>query len=258
MDGLGTSRVRTGRRRPDSATPARRHVHRPAVSRADGGAGAGHGPPRRGDAAGPRRPGRSRRRQHGAGRSAGGGGGSRARVRRRRRSQPGRQRRPRDGGVGCIHLSADPARSELLSCRRITCPPRPRRAGKGDGPLAVLGDAEDGRRHAEGQPAARGPAGRAGRRPAPQRPAGDSAVAPFGYLNHYGRSGPAAVRSRRPRLGGAPGKSGDGGVTADERRTLDASADITVVTIPGPSSFTPNEEPPLVANLVLEALRPTA
>ena len=70
MDELGTSRVRTGRCRPDGAAPARRHVHRPAVSRADGGAGAGHGPPRRGDAAGPRRHGRRRRRQHGAGRSA--------------------------------------------------------------------------------------------------------------------------------------------------------------------------------------------
>ena len=52
------------------------------------------------------------------------------------------------------------------------------------------------------------------------------------------------------------GESGDGGVTAEERRTLEACPDITIVTIPGPSWFTPNEEPALVADLVVEALRP--
>ena len=79
----------------------------------------------------------------------------------------------------------------------------------------------------------------------------------LGYLDRY--------RTVAPRLCAAGvrawvvhGESGDGGVTAEERRTLDACPDITVVTIPGPSWFTPNEEPALVADLVLEALRPTA
>jgi pimeloyl-ACP methyl ester carboxylesterase len=50
------------------------------------------------------------------------------------------------------------------------------------------------------------------------------------------------------------GESGDGGVTDDERRTLEACPQIRVITIPGASWFTPNEEPALVAKLVVEAL----
>ena len=53
------------------------------------------------------------------------------------------------------------------------------------------------------------------------------------------------------------GESGDGGMTEDERRTLQAYAWIRIVTIPGPSWFTPNEEPALVAGLVLDALHAT-
>ena len=50
------------------------------------------------------------------------------------------------------------------------------------------------------------------------------------------------------------GERGDGGITEDERRTLEASPRIRVITIPGASYFTPNEEPALVAKLLLEAL----
>ena len=49
------------------------------------------------------------------------------------------------------------------------------------------------------------------------------------------------------------GERGDGGVTDDERRTLEACPRIRVITIPGASYFTPNEEPALVAKLVIEA-----
>jgi pimeloyl-ACP methyl ester carboxylesterase len=50
------------------------------------------------------------------------------------------------------------------------------------------------------------------------------------------------------------GESGDGGVTDEERRTLQAYSWIRIVTIPGRSFFTPNEESALVAGLVAEAL----
>jgi pimeloyl-ACP methyl ester carboxylesterase len=50
------------------------------------------------------------------------------------------------------------------------------------------------------------------------------------------------------------GERGDGGITDDERRTLEACRQIRVITIPGASWFTPNEEPALVARLVVEAL----
>jgi hypothetical protein len=50
------------------------------------------------------------------------------------------------------------------------------------------------------------------------------------------------------------GERGDGGVTDEERHTLGACPQIRLVTIPGPSYFTPNEEPALVAKLVAEAL----
>jgi pimeloyl-ACP methyl ester carboxylesterase len=52
------------------------------------------------------------------------------------------------------------------------------------------------------------------------------------------------------------GERGDGGITDDERRTLEACRQIRVITLPGASWFTPNEEPALVAKLVVEALDP--
>jgi hypothetical protein len=51
------------------------------------------------------------------------------------------------------------------------------------------------------------------------------------------------------------GESGDGGITDEERRTLQAYPWIQIVTIAGNSFSAPNEEPALVAGLVVEALR---
>jgi pimeloyl-ACP methyl ester carboxylesterase len=75
----------------------------------------------------------------------------------------------------------------------------------------------------------------------------------FGYLDRHG--------SVAARLCGAGvpawvvhGESGDGGATDDERRTLEACPEVHLITIPGPSYFTPNEEPELVASLMIEAL----
>jgi hypothetical protein len=53
------------------------------------------------------------------------------------------------------------------------------------------------------------------------------------------------------------GESGDGGMTDEERRTLQTYAWIRIVTIPGASVFSPNEKPALVPGLVVEALRAT-
>ncbi len=50
------------------------------------------------------------------------------------------------------------------------------------------------------------------------------------------------------------GERGDGGITDEKRRTLEGCPQISLVTIPGASYFTPNEEPALVAKLVAEAL----
>jgi pimeloyl-ACP methyl ester carboxylesterase len=47
---------------------------------------------------------------------------------------------------------------------------------------------------------------------------------------------------------------GDGDLTDEERRTLEACPRTTVVTIPGTSYFIPNEEPERVASLLVEAL----
>jgi pimeloyl-ACP methyl ester carboxylesterase len=49
-------------------------------------------------------------------------------------------------------------------------------------------------------------------------------------------------------------EKGDGGLTNDERRTLEACPHTTVITIAGTSYFIPNEEPERVAELTLEAL----
>lgn len=70
-----------------------------------------------------------------------------------------------------------------------------------------------------------------------------------------------AHRSVAPRLVSANvaawvvhGESGDGGITQQERETLQAAPQITLVTVPGPSVFTQCEEPALVAQLLLDAL----
>lgn len=80
------------------------------------------------------------------------------------------------------------------------------------------------------------------------------------YLTYLDRHGTVA-----PRLcaAGVPawvvhGETGDGGVTDAERRTLQACPGITMVTLPGKSFFTPNEEPTLVADLLVQALRRAA
>jgi pimeloyl-ACP methyl ester carboxylesterase len=76
------------------------------------------------------------------------------------------------------------------------------------------------------------------------------------YMQYLERHGSVAPRLRDA---GVPafvvhGESGDGGVTDEERRTLEASPRITLITIPGASFMTPNEEPALAAKLVVEAL----
>lgn len=80
-----------------------------------------------------------------------------------------------------------------------------------------------------------------------------------GYLRYLDRYGSVATRLC---ASGVPawvvhGETGDGGVTDEERRTLQAYPQIRIVTIPGGSFFTPNEEPALVAGLVVDALRAT-
>ncbi len=76
------------------------------------------------------------------------------------------------------------------------------------------------------------------------------------YLTYLDRHGSVAPRLRDA---GVPawvvhGESGDGGATQDERRTLAENPDITLITIPGKAFFVPNEQPALVAGLVLDAL----
>ena len=70
-----------------------------------------------------------------------------------------------------------------------------------------------------------------------------------------------AHRSVAPRLVSANvpawvvhGESGDGGITVQERETLQAAPQVTVITLPGPSFFTQCEQPALVGQLILEAL----
>lgn len=76
------------------------------------------------------------------------------------------------------------------------------------------------------------------------------------YLDKYGSVAPRLCEAGVPAWV-VHGEKGDGGVTADERRTLEACPQITLVTLPGGSFFTPNEEPGLVAELVLQALKAT-
>jgi pimeloyl-ACP methyl ester carboxylesterase len=77
-----------------------------------------------------------------------------------------------------------------------------------------------------------------------------------GYLSYLGRHDSSAARLCQA---GVPAwvvhaDKGDGGLTDNERRILQACPHTTVVTIPGTSYFIPNEEPELVAGLLLEAL----
>ncbi len=76
------------------------------------------------------------------------------------------------------------------------------------------------------------------------------------YLQYLDRHGSVASRLRDADVPTwvVHGERGDGGITEDERRTLEASPRIRVITIPGASYLTPNEEPALVAKLLLEAL----
>lgn len=50
------------------------------------------------------------------------------------------------------------------------------------------------------------------------------------------------------------GERGDGGITDRERHILEGCSQMNLITIPGASYFTPNEEPALVAGLVIQAL----
>ncbi|MFI6850313.1 alpha/beta hydrolase [Kitasatospora sp. NBC_00085] len=81
-----------------------------------------------------------------------------------------------------------------------------------------------------------------------------------GYLDHLGAHGDPAARLCGA---GVPvwvvhAEKGDGGLTADERRTLEACPHATVVTIPGTSFFLPNEEPRRIAAIVAAALAAAA
>jgi pimeloyl-ACP methyl ester carboxylesterase len=48
-------------------------------------------------------------------------------------------------------------------------------------------------------------------------------------------------------------EKGDGGLTDDERRTLEACPHVHLVTIPGHVFFMPNEVPKAIADVILEA-----
>jgi pimeloyl-ACP methyl ester carboxylesterase len=76
------------------------------------------------------------------------------------------------------------------------------------------------------------------------------------YLQYLDRYGSVAARLCEA---GVPawvvhGERGDGGVTTEERRTLAACSNISLITIPGTSFFTENEEPALVADLIVDAI----
>jgi pimeloyl-ACP methyl ester carboxylesterase len=77
-----------------------------------------------------------------------------------------------------------------------------------------------------------------------------------GYLGYLGRYDSPAARLCDS---GVPAwvvhaDKGDGDLTDEERRTLEACPRTTVVTIPGTSYFIPNDEPERVASLLIEAL----
>jgi pimeloyl-ACP methyl ester carboxylesterase len=75
------------------------------------------------------------------------------------------------------------------------------------------------------------------------------------YLRWLGRDDDPALRLCRS---GIPAwvvhaEKGDGGLTGDERRTLEACPSVHLVTIPGHVFFLPNEIPGRVAEIILEA-----
>jgi hypothetical protein len=49
-------------------------------------------------------------------------------------------------------------------------------------------------------------------------------------------------------------EQGDGGLTVDERRTLEACAHAHLVTIPGKVFFLPNEAPERISAIIIEAV----
>jgi hypothetical protein len=53
-------------------------------------------------------------------------------------------------------------------------------------------------------------------------------------------------------------EKGDGGLTDDERETLEACPHTHVVTIPGNAFFLPNEESRRVADVIMDAVRQTS
>ena len=77
-----------------------------------------------------------------------------------------------------------------------------------------------------------------------------------GYLQYLGRNDSPADRlcNAGVRTWVVHAEKGDGGLTDDERRTLEACANATVVTIPGTSFFLPNEESERIAGYVVDAL----
>ena len=76
------------------------------------------------------------------------------------------------------------------------------------------------------------------------------------YLEYLGRHRAPATRLCEA---GVPAwvvhpEKGDGSLTDDERRALEACPNIILLTIPGTSLFIPNEEPERVAALIVEAV----
>ena len=53
-------------------------------------------------------------------------------------------------------------------------------------------------------------------------------------------------------------KKGDGGLTDDERRTLEACLHAHLVTLPGDVFFIPNEAPGPIAEVIVDAMRSAA
>jgi pimeloyl-ACP methyl ester carboxylesterase len=76
------------------------------------------------------------------------------------------------------------------------------------------------------------------------------------YLQYLGRDDAPAARLCGAHLPAwvVHAEKGDGGLTDDERRTLEACPSVSVITILGTSFFLPNEEPERIAELVVEAL----
>jgi pimeloyl-ACP methyl ester carboxylesterase len=77
-----------------------------------------------------------------------------------------------------------------------------------------------------------------------------------GYLGYLGRydSPEARLCDAEVPAWVVHADKGDGDLTGEERRTLEACPRITVVTIPGTSYFIPNDEPERVASVLAEAL----